>query len=423
MHAGSRLIDTECSVFEEHVHSILAYTLLKKLDSHPAAAAVRARLHGLAIALCESGHALLLRLDGISSVARKALATARVKSQLERLKILEKGLAVTPSPERDPPPYTAEKGLASQPQPPHHPSAGLPAANGGKGGEEAEAAGEGGDRVLPAADAAAAAADQQAARHCGKGGEEAEAAGEGGDRVRGGVAEGGGSRSAGGGVTAFEVTGKVDYERLIRQWGSHRIDQALIERIERLSGQRAHHLLRRGFFFSHRDLDKVLDAYEKGEPFYLYTGRGPSSRSLHVGHLVPFLLTQWLQEAFRVPVVIQVTDDEKFLWKGGDLETYREFALSNIRDIMAVGFLPELTYVLVDTEKIGQLYPNALRIQRLIGLSTAKAVFGFDDSSSVGQIAFPALQIAPALSSTFPQLFPSRPDMWCLGTQFTCYTN
>jgi hypothetical protein len=419
VHTCSQSIDTECSVFEEHVHSILAYTLLKKLDSHPAAAAARARLHGLAIALFESGHALLLRLDGISSVARKALATARVISQLEWLKILEKGLAVTPSPERDPTQYTAEEGLASfQPQPPH-PRAGVRDADGGKGAEEAEAAGEGEDRVLTAADAAAA--DQQAARHCGKGGEEAEAAGE--DRVRGGVAEGGVSRSAGGGVTAFEVTGKVDYERLIRQWGSHRIDQALIERIERLSGQRAHHLLRRGFFFSHRDFDKVLDAYEKGEPFYLYTGRGPSSRSLHVGHLVPFLLTQWLQEAFRVPVVIQVTDDEKFLWKGGDLETYREFALSNIRDIMAVGFLPELTYVLVDTEKIGQLYPNALRIQRLIGLSTAKAVFGFDDSSSVGQIAFPALQIAPALSSTFPQLFPSRPDMWCLGSHFTCYTN
>ena len=27
------------------------------------------------------------------------------------------------------------------------------------------------------------------------------------------------------------------------------------------------------------------------------------------------MMTQWLQEAFDVPLVIQMTDDEKFLWK------------------------------------------------------------------------------------------------------------
>lgn len=54
---------------------------------------------------------------------------------------------------------------------------------------------------------------------------------------------------------------------------------------------------------------------EKGEPFYIYTGRGPSSESLHLGHMVPFLFTKWLQEAFDVPLVIELTDDEKFLFK------------------------------------------------------------------------------------------------------------
>ena len=36
---------------------------------------------------------------------------------------------------------------------------------------------------------------------------------------------------------------------------------------------------------------------------------------MHLGHLVPFMFTKWLQEAFKVPLVIQLTDDEKFLWK------------------------------------------------------------------------------------------------------------
>lgn len=43
--------------------------------------------------------------------------------------------------------------------------------------------------------------------------------------------------------------------------------------------------------------------------------QGPSSESLHLGHLVPFMFTKWLQDTFNVPLVIQMTDDEKYLWK------------------------------------------------------------------------------------------------------------
>lgn len=41
-----------------------------------------------------------------------------------------------------------------------------------------------------------------------------------------------------------------------------------------------------------RDLNEILDLYEKGEKFYLYTGRGPSSEALHLGHLIPFMFTK-----------------------------------------------------------------------------------------------------------------------------------
>lgn len=41
-----------------------------------------------------------------------------------------------------------------------------------------------------------------------------------------------------------------------------------------------------------RDLNDILDAYEKGDKFYLYTGRGPSSEALHLGHLIPFMFTK-----------------------------------------------------------------------------------------------------------------------------------
>jgi tryptophanyl-tRNA synthetase len=65
-----------------------------------------------------------------------------------------------------------------------------------------------------------------------------------------------------------------------------------------------HRFIRRDIFFCHRDLDVILEKYEKKQLFYLYTGRGPSAESLHLGHTIPFVFTRYLQQAFDVPVVI-----------------------------------------------------------------------------------------------------------------------
>jgi tryptophanyl-tRNA synthetase len=112
-----------------------------------------------------------------------------------------------------------------------------------------------------------------------------------------------------------ESEGAIDYDKLISSFGCQRISKDLLERVERVTGKKVHRFLRRGIFFSHRDLEQVLDLYESGKKFYLYTGRGPSSEALHLGHLIPFHFTKWLQDAFNCPLVIQLTDDEKFLFK------------------------------------------------------------------------------------------------------------
>jgi tryptophanyl-tRNA synthetase len=89
---------------------------------------------------------------------------------------------------------------------------------------------------------------------------------------------------------------------LDRKWATKLIDEALLQRFESLTGKKPHRWLRRGLFFSHRDFDKILDRYEAGEPFFLYTGRGPSSDALHLGHTIPFTFTKWLQDVFDVPL-------------------------------------------------------------------------------------------------------------------------
>lgn len=67
--------------------------------------------------------------------------------------------------------------------------------------------------------------------------------------------------------------GKVDYNKIVADFGVSLLTQDLVARVERLTGRPAHPFLKRGIFFAHRDLHEILDCYERGEPFYLYTGR------------------------------------------------------------------------------------------------------------------------------------------------------
>ena len=67
-------------------------------------------------------------------------------------------------------------------------------------------------------------------------------------------------------VTPWDVSGgadgKIDYLKLVNDFGCQVIDQSLIERIETVTGRKAHPFLRRGMFFAHRELDQIVSAYE-----------------------------------------------------------------------------------------------------------------------------------------------------------------
>ncbi len=210
-------------------------------------------------------------------------------------------------------------------------------------------------------------------------------------------------------VTPWEVRGRVDYDKLINIFGTQPITRELLDRIEGLAGE-LHVLLRRGVFFSHRDLDLVLDDYINGRGFFLYTGRGPSG-PMHIGHLIPFILTKWFQDRFRVNVYIMITDDEKY-WDepGMSLRDVRRWAYENTLDIIAVGFDPDRTFIFHDIEYIGKLYPMAVKVAKRINFNTARAVFGFSGSTNIGLIFYPALQVVPTFFEKRRCLIPAAID-------------
>jgi tryptophanyl-tRNA synthetase len=216
-------------------------------------------------------------------------------------------------------------------------------------------------------------------------------------------------------VTPWEVRGKVDYERLIREFGTQPLTMELIQKIAKYTGE-LHIQLRRGLFFSHRDLDVVLDLYEKGVKFVLYTGRGPSG-PVHLGHMVPWIFTKHLQDHFKTRLYFQMTDDEKFLVKDElGLKEATNYAYENALDLIALGFKPENTYIIYDVQDIDLLYDIALEVAKRVTFSTARATFGFQESTNIGWVFWPAIQAAPCFihakltGENVPALIPAAID-------------
>ena len=227
-------------------------------------------------------------------------------------------------------------------------------------------------------------------------------------------------------ITPFDVsggtdeTGKalgIDYDKLIRDFGSRPIDAELLQRFEKVTGHRPHRLLRRGIVFSHRDLGTILDRYEKGLPFFLYTGRGPSSGSMHVGHTIPFEFTKWLQDVFNVPLVIMLTDDEKFFHAPKlTLEECYAFALHNANDIIAIGFDVKKTFIFIDTAFVegghgAAFNRNVRQMGKRTTINQIKGTFGFNDRNNIAEFGFPAMQSASAYATSFPFIFGTNPKL------------
>jgi tryptophanyl-tRNA synthetase len=195
-------------------------------------------------------------------------------------------------------------------------------------------------------------------------------------------------------LTPWEVSGKIDYHHLIKKFGTKPLNQSDLDRMRDHSG-RLHFMLRRGVFYSHRDLDKVLDHHDRGGKFSLYTGRGPSG-PVHLGHLIPWMFTMHLQDTYGSKLLFQFTDDEKMLLREDyDEKITNHWVQENALDLMALGFDPDNTEFIVNMRHTSKLFPIALKVAKKITGSTMRAVFGFNDQSNLGMMFFPSMQAAP----------------------------
>eukprot|EP00850_Spirogloea_muscicola_P023205 SM000337S12901 [mRNA] locus=s337:61905:65533:- [translate_table: standard] len=150
------------------------------------------------------------------------------------------------------------------------------------------------------------------------------------------------------------------------------------------------------------------------------------------------MFTKYLQDAFKVPLVVQLTDDEKCIWKGMSVEESRRLARENARDIIACGFDPARTFIFADFDYVGgEFYRNMVRIAKCVTLNQllmraclmrapawarlhrrhapqARSTFGFVGEDNIGKVSFPPVQAAPSFPTSFPHLFGENKAVRCL---------
>lgn len=199
-------------------------------------------------------------------------------------------------------------------------------------------------------------------------------------------------------VTPYAVEGDIDYDRLVEQFGANTLTDDQRARFP----NPVHPLVRRNVFFAQRDVGPFLDAANAGEPHSIVTGRGPSG-PMHIGHVFPFYFAKHIQDQTGAMVYVPFSDDEKYFLKDRSLEEISHYTRENLRDLLAVGFDPEQTRIVVDTADADVIAPLATAFGAEITQSTVDATYG--EPENVGLSYYPAVQAAHLL---LPQLVEGR---------------
>ncbi|EMA46556.1 tryptophan--tRNA ligase [Halobiforma nitratireducens] len=197
-------------------------------------------------------------------------------------------------------------------------------------------------------------------------------------------------------VTPYAVSGEVDYEKLLERFGATSLTDDQLDRFP------DHPMIRRRTFYAGRDVNEYLEAAESDDPHAIVTGRGPSG-PMHLGHVLSLYLARRFQRETGATVYVPLSDDEKYLAKDQSFASIGGHTRDNLRDVLAVGFDPENTRIVIDTADADVIYPIAVRLANYLTPATVEAIYGQQDT--VGLQFYPAVQATHLL---LPQLVAGR---------------
>ena len=204
-------------------------------------------------------------------------------------------------------------------------------------------------------------------------------------------------------VTPWEVKGKIDYNKLIKEFG--------LKPLQHLPKQfQKNPLFRRGLVFAHRDFKQIVEAIQKKKPFAMMTGLMPSGK-FHFGHKMVADQIIFYQK-LGAKVYVAVADIEAYNSRNPNMKELREVAIKEyLTNYIALGLKPKNCEFYFQSErskngmKANAYYSLASMLARHATFNEFKAIYG---EISPGKMASSLLQASDMLH---PQLkeFEGKP--------------
>ena len=197
----------------------------------------------------------------------------------------------------------------------------------------------------------------------------------------------------------------TDYSRIVDQFG--------LQPMEHLEIPNPSKLHRRGIIFAHRELDTILEAKRKGEPFGVLTGLMPSGM-MHLGHSMVIDQVSWFQKQGG-DVTIAVADLESTATRGISLAQGRKIAAEEyVANYAALGLDPEKTTVYFQSER-SIVQRLGFQLGKRTNLSEFEAIYGFDGSTNLAHVQAPLVQAGDILHPQLDEYGGLRPIVVPVG--------
>lgn len=175
-------------------------------------------------------------------------------------------------------------------------------------------------------------------------------------------------------VTPWEVSGDIDYGKLIKKFGLKKLKN-LPEVFNR------NVLFRRGIVFAHRDFGQIINAIKNKKKFVMMTGLMPSGK-FHIGHM---LLAQQMifYQKLGAKLYIAVADLEAYNNREKSLEELKKIAIEEyLVNYIALGLKPKNCEFYFqserskDAKKSNAYYRLASNFSRYATFNEFRAVYG-----------------------------------------------
>ncbi len=211
-------------------------------------------------------------------------------------------------------------------------------------------------------------------------------------------------------VTPWEVSGKIDYDKLIREFGIKPITnlpQAFMGNI----------LFRRKIVFAHRDFEKIIDSIKNKKPFVMMTGLMPTGK-FHLGHMILALQMAFYQK-LGAKIYIAVADLEAYNARQKSLEELRKNAVDQyLLNYAALGLDLSKCDIYFQSDrssnakKSSAYYRLASNFSRYATFNEFKAIYG---EITPGKMNASLLQAADMYHPQLPEFEDSIPTFIPVG--------